>query len=353
MSTDHNSEMKRRKFLQNGAKGAAVVGLGAAAGFAVSRLPGRSRSPESQDREKLGDEFTYDISKYQKTDPSLIGYRQAGRIETGFKLPRAIAIGPEGKLFVAGDRSVRTFDKKGRRLTEFKPSGLPLCLSITSDGVYVGLKSHVEIYDAEGVLKSAWDRLGSEAVLKSIAVVEGAVFAADAGRRIVVRFDSDGKVVRHIGKKDPSKDIPGFVVPSPYFCLRIAPDGRLRVANPGRHQIETYTFDGELEHAWGKPSMAIDGFCGCCNPVSFAMQPDGQYITAEKGLTRVKTCDADGVFQKVVAGPEHFPDATKTCAADALTDCTRAGLDVAVAEDGRVFVLDIFGRDIRIMEKKG
>ncbi|MBM3243119.1 hypothetical protein FJZ31_43220, partial [Candidatus Poribacteria bacterium] len=50
----------------------------------------------------------------------------------------------------------------------------------------------------------------------------------------------------------------------------------------------------------GYLSMDIDGFCGCCNPVNFAMLPDGRFVTCEKGLPRVKIYDADGTFSGVV-----------------------------------------------------
>ena len=69
----------------------------------------------------------------------------------------------------------------------------------------------------------------------------------------------------------------------------MASDGLLRVVNPGRHRIEAYTFDGDLEFSWGKVSVGIEGFCGCCNPVNFAILSDGSFITCEKGLTRVAT----------------------------------------------------------------
>ena len=55
-----------------------------------------------------------------------------------------------------------------------------------------------------------------------------------------------------IGARDPDRNIRGFVVPSPYFCVRMAPDGLLRVTNPGEHQIEAYTLDGDLETGVGQ-----------------------------------------------------------------------------------------------------
>ena len=62
--------------------------------------------------------------------------------------------------------------------------------------------------------------------------------------------------------------------------------------NPGRHKIEAYTFDGELETSWGTPATTIGGFSGCCNPTHIAMLPDGSFVTSEKGLARVKVYDS-------------------------------------------------------------
>ena len=129
-------------------------------------------------------------------------------------------------------------------------------------------------------------------------------------------------------------------MPSPYFDLEIAPDGLLRVASPGRHRVEAYTFDGDFEFSWGNPSMRIDGFCSCCNPVNFAILPDGKFVTCEKGLPRVKIYDTDGNFESVVAGPESFAENWRVCTLNGSSNCQTGGLDVAVNSQGNVLVLD-------------
>ena len=63
------------------------------------------------------------------------------------------------------------------------------------------------------------------------------MFVADAGRRIVVRYDLEGNFVNEIGRKDEKRNIDGFVIPSPYFDIAVAKDGLLRVVNPGEHRI--------------------------------------------------------------------------------------------------------------------
>ena len=128
-------------------------------------------------------------------------------------------------------------------------------------------------------------------------------------------------------------------------------DGLLRITNPGEHKIEAWTADGDRELSWGRASYAVEGFCGCCNPVSFALLPDGSHVTCEKGLPRVKTYDEHGEFTGLVAGPEAFPE--YVAAAQAGTpQAAGAGLYAAVDAEGRVVVLDAIGGTVRIYQRK-
>jgi hypothetical protein len=158
--------------------------------------------------------------------------------------------------------------------------------------------------------------------------------------------------MERFGKKDSTRNNPGFAVPSPYFDLALGKDGKLRVANPGRLRMETYTLDGRFESSWGTAGLTIDRFCGCCNPVYFTLRPDGGFITSEKGLTRVNLYDASGVFEGAVAGPEVLVD-DKELAKRACADCqVGAGFDVAMDSEGRVLVLDPFRKAVRIFRPK-
>jgi len=314
----------------------------AAAIIAVLRIATMSEKDSG-----LGDVFTYDLKELRKTDPALTQYKEAGKIKTEFQDVFGVVVGSNENIYVAGDKVIRVFNRNGDRLSEIKLTDSPRCLAVTDDGkVYVGMKDHVEVYDHRGVRKANWESLGEDAVLTSIAVSGNNVFVADAGNRVVLRYDVSGKLVNRIGEKDEDKNIPGFVVPSPYFDLAVAPDGLLRVVNTGRHRIEAYTFDGYLEFSWGKASMSIEGFCGCCNPVNFAIFSDGRFVTCEKGLPRVKIYDADGVFVGVVAGPELFAGNS-----NGLSNCQTKGLDVVVDSQGRILVLDPDERAVRIFTR--
>jgi hypothetical protein len=302
----------------------------------------------------LGDEFIYDLKDLGKIDPKLILYEEsAPPIVTAFTDSRGIAIDSKGNIYAAGDKAVRKFADNGNLLGEIILTDVPMSLAVSDDGkLYIAFKDHVQIYDGVGKRLATWQSLGNDAVLTSIAVSKNNVLVADAGNRIVYRFDKTGKLINRIGEKDKAGNIPGFIVPSPHFDLAVAPDGLLRVVNPGRHLIEAYTFEGDREFSWGKFSnVDLKGFCGCCNPVNFAILDDESFVTCEKGLTRVKIYDPDGVFVGAVAGPEQLVEEGSARICDTAAECQDSGFDVAVDSKGRIFVMDTIKNTVRIFTK--
>jgi hypothetical protein len=354
--SEQKKGITRREFFSTGVKGAGLVGLGGAIGLTAGRLS----TDKVGKRPATAVKPSYDLEEFSTIDPALIRYQGAGEIRMKAQHLRAIAAGPDDCIYVAADKFVQVFDRDAVLLSELRLNDSPRCLTVTEDGtIYVGMTDCVEVYDSrvaeseegirsKGVRKASWDRIGQNAVLTSIAVSENHVFVADAGNRVVLRYDASGKLVRRIGDRDESRNIPGFVVPSPYFDMAVSPDGLLRVANPGEHRVEAYTFDGDFELSWGNTSMQIDGFCGCCNPVNFAMLPDGRFVTCEKGLPRVKIYDANGVFESVVAGPKLFAANARTCILDDYLSCQIGGLDVAADSQGRILVMDPVEKVVRI-----
>ncbi len=301
----------------------------------------------------LGDEFIYDLEKLGTIDPNLILYEEsAPAIDTGFSVSHGIAVASDGSIYVAGDKAIRKFSESGNSLSEIVLADVPRCLAVAGDGkIYIGMKDHVEIYNGQGTKPATWKTLGNDAVLTSIAVSKNNVFVADAGNRIVYRFNTEGNLINRIGDKDEDKNIPGFFIPSPHFDLAVGHDGLLRVVNPGNHRIEAYTPEGDLEFSWGTFSNAnIKGFCGCCNPVNFAILADESFVTCEKGLVRVKIYNPDGIFTGVVAGPKKLTGkAGQICNIPA--ECQSRAFDVAVDAKDRIFILDTDKNVVRIFTK--
>ena len=298
----------------------------------------------------LSKEYDYEVDT--KIDPNLILYEEsAPPISTGLTSTHGIALDSKGSIYVAGDKVVLVFDDSGYLLNKIELTDLPRCLTITDDEkIYIGMKDHVEVYDNQGKRLASWQSLGEKALLTSVAVYKNNVFVANAGNRIVLRYDTTGKLINRIGDKDKERNIPGFVIPSPYFDLAVAPDGLLRVINPGLHHIEAYTFGGDLEFWWGEFSSGVKGFCGCCNPVNFVILEDESFVTCEKGIKRVKIYDPEGVFVGVVATPEQLGGPAHICVLP--EECQTGGFDLAVDAKGRIYILDTIKNIVRIFSKK-
>jgi hypothetical protein len=302
----------------------------------------------------LSEDYAFDLTELANVDPNLILYIESGPpVNTGFRQSRAIALDSAGRMYVAGDKAIRVLSNTGNQERLIELAGEPQCLAVSEDGkLYIGLRERVEVVDAQGRPAAAWPSPGVGTVLTSIAKHGDDVFVADAGHRVVLHYSAEGTLIKRIGEKDPDRNAPGFVIPSPHFDLAVSRDGLLRVVNPGRHRIEAYTFDGDFEFGWGERSVGIEGFCGCCNPVSFALLPDGGFVTAEKGLVRVKVYNSDGAFVGVVAGPAQLAGGQRVRVCETPQECQGSGLDVAATADGRVYILDPTDNVIRIFQRK-
>jgi len=100
----------------------------------------------------------------------------------------------------------------------------------------------------------------------AIAVGPEDVFAADAINKVVRHYDKSGNLLQSIGPRSPAELFRHYV-PSPYFDILIAPDGLLRVVNPGGTDRGLYFTGSGM--VLGKTVCGTDGFSGCCNPIAF------------------------------------------------------------------------------------
>lgn len=291
-------------------------------------------------RRELGESFTYTLEAYRQVDPALRHYEETGAIEVDVGILIALAVGPEDSLWVAGERGVAVLDASGQPVRQFALETAPSCLAIDEEGVcFVGFKDHVEVFGPDGTDPARGPSLGEKAYLTSLALTDQGLYAADAGGRVVWQLDRAGKPVRSIQGRTDDPEVPGFVIPSPYFDLVLGPDDSLWVVNPAFHALENYRPDGTLISTWNKTSMHIDGFSGCCNPSHLALLPDGSFVTSEKGIPRVKIHGPAGDLRSVVAAPDQFDEEV-------------TGLDLAVDSRGRIYVLDPIRGTVRIFVKK-
>ena len=337
-----NRLFSRRSFMSRTIGSATLAGAGA--NLLTIKGLGSDSGP------KAVNPWAYDDSQFRRTDPKLIGFQESSRFLVARVSPRCLCLTREEHLLIGAGKHVIEYTMEGMQVSEFLVSGEVRCLATSKDDlIYVGLREHLEVYDRNGQRRGKWETPTTKAYLTAVAVSEADVFVADAGSRVVIRYDRAGILKGRIGAKNGESRSTRFIVPSPFFDVEIAPDGLLRITNPGKHCVEAYTFDGDLEFFWGKPGAAIENFCGCCNPINLALLRDGRVITFEKGIPRVKIYSSQGAFESVVAGAESFGENAKVCGPN---DCTLGGLDGVVDSKGRIHILDLVASNVRTMEPK-
>lgn len=270
-------------------------------------------------RADLGEGFSYSVEEYRQVDPALIHYAEQESIFPALGKLSALTIAPDGSLIAGGEKG----------MTGFPNIGKPSCLAVDDEGrIFAGMNDHVEVFPKVGN-KIVWPVPGPKAYLTSIAVDDDFVFVADAGSRCIWRYEKAG------GEPVKMESDRGFYVPSPYFDIDLGTDGSVWAVNPGYHAFENYSADGRFISSWEKSSFYIEGFSGCCNPSHVALMPDGSFLTAEKGLIRVKIHNLDGSLRCVVAAPDQFEESIA---------------DIAVDDSGRIYVL--CEDRIRVFEEK-
>ncbi len=276
------------------------------------------------------------IEAFLKVDPKLIIAKETGRLATGFKELRGVAVGPDDRVYAVGDKALVIMGSDGTKLKQIEMEKAPTCLAVAPDSmIYVGLMDHIQVFDKDGMKRIAWPKAGPSDWITSIAATEKEVFVADFGNKAVVRYDRNGKILGRLGEPGKVEGTGKFEIPSPYFDVAIDASGKPWVAHTGRQRMETFKDDNTLATTWGRQGNDIEGFSGCCNPSHFAVRKDGTFVTAEKGLPRIKVHKASGELVGVVAAPKDFEKGIH-------------GLDVAVDSKDRILVVDPATSTVRV-----
>ncbi len=283
--------------------------------------------------------YKYDVDEYRKVDTTTVLYKEVITFPVNEEMLAGIAV--SGKLiYIVTIKNLLTFNYSGKELARVELQDTANCITTgPNNTIWIGMLHSVSSFDQKGNLLNKWKSFGERSVITSLAVTDKAVYVADAGNRIVYQCNTNGDVLLKIGEKNELKGVPGYIIPSPYLDLAIDDSGFLWVANTGRHSLENYNKDGSIRTSWGKASLKIDGFCGCCNPAEFTILPDNSFITSEKGMPRIKLYDQHGVFKGIVASPDMFDNGFHAP-------------DVTVDAEERILALDYDRKQVKIFEKK-
>jgi len=280
--------------------------------------------------------FELDLDKFNQIEPDMISYS----LEKEFPVSRqhlfGITTDNNNNIYVSADYSIIKYNSAGNEISSFSVDEPVRCMVFSeNDRFYVASRTKIFSYDTDGVKLDVLLSLDDNAIITSVAVSGELIFIADAGNKIVHVYNDSGEFKFILGHKDDNNGVPWFIVPSPYFDLAIDSNKKLWVVNPGKHELDQYTLEGELISSWTANSKDIEGFCGCCNPIHFSLDTADNFITSEKGFVRIKKYNSAGVFNTVVAGPDSFADNAEM-------------LDLTVDSQNRVLVLDAASGHVKI-----
>ena len=227
-------------------------------------------------------------------------WKIAGELSIDYGSLKAVSVSSSGKIYTGGDSFMSCYSSDLRLLWNLKTNYPVTALSCYGDSIYASTVELILVISTDGKLKDEWGPFEDKSFITSVASNKSWVAYADAGNKMLVILDKQGRVSRIIGQKDGQ-----FVLPSPYFDVALDESDNLYVANTGHRRIETRTIQGRMTSYFGEPGMAEGAFCGCCNPAHFVIIPDG-FITAEKGINRIKVLDKKGDFIEFVSSENKF-----------------------------------------------
>lgn len=310
-----------------------VIGLIIVGIIAVFVIDYSSKRPD-----RLGDNpYAYSVDEYKAVDPELIHYRETKNIPVSGYKPGGMSV-HGGNIWLTGDNALQVISAEGIQRFETNIEGEGKAILFTGEYLFISFEDHIAKYTGTGELLATWEVPGPNCVFTSLASKDDVLYVADAGNRRIIRYDMDGNILGTFEGKAESAAGHGFIIPSANFDVVVNPYGELWAVNPGKHAIENYSDEGEMRGFWQNSSMNIEGFTGCCNPAEIAVTGEGDFVTSEKGLVRIKIYDSSGKLKSVVAPPEKFNEEGKAP-------------EVAVDEQGVVYALDFDRSMIRIFEK--
>jgi hypothetical protein len=213
---------------------------------------------------------------------------------------KAVAVSPAGNIYLAGDSFILCYNKELKLSWKIKSPAPVTSLSFTNDSLYASTMDQILVINTSGDILNEWGPFENNSIITSVSSNNSNVAFADAGNKAIFILDKGGEVKKMVGRNDDQ-----FVIPSPYFDVALGSDGLIYVANTGHRRLETRGSDGVTISYFGEPGTAPDAFCGCCNPAHFIKTKTG-YITAEKGINRIKILGESGEFIEFVSSKNDF-----------------------------------------------
>ncbi len=230
----------------------------------------------------------------------------------------AIVVTQKNIIICAGNSFIASYDNYFNLLWSKSLDEPIFALAENKGIIYAAAREEILLFDSQGELIEKWGPYDDNVLITGLSANEEYVAIADAGNKLVFITDKYGALMSIIG-------YPGnqLIIPSAYFDVHLTDDNMVLLANTGKRSIEFRSIDGEIIKEIGQEGDELENFCGCCNPAHFDLLPDGNIVTAEKGINRLKIISPDGKLVEPIAQPAHF--------------MASIPLDISAGTDGSVY----------------
>lgn len=249
----------------------------------------------------------YDASTSGKNKESIISpdtiYEESWSVDRTYQVSdgelSSVAVSPDGMIFLGGNSFVKAVGNDLKELWNIKTDEKITAIAVSGDTVFASTTETILLFSASGKLINEWGPYEGNSIITSVYSDKQFLVFADAGNKRVYLLKKNGELHSMFGQAEEK-----FVLPSPYFDVALS-DDLLFIANTGHRRVETWTTNGKKLSQFGEPGTAPGAFCGCCNPSHFAIIPEG-FVTAEKGINRIKILDRNGDFVEFVSSQNEF-----------------------------------------------
>ncbi|HEX5058716.1 MAG TPA: hypothetical protein VFV99_05110 [Kofleriaceae bacterium] len=287
------------------------------------------------------------------------GYKDGNRQINLFNNPTGVAVGPDGKVYVADfdNSKLRAVDSNGNSSTVIAKTGFarPFSLAFIGDTLYVGTDNDCSgmhdpgenntqmsgaIWKVDINAKAAMcliDRIGRPRGLA--ALKDGRLGVADYAHHTIQIFDPNSRTLTPLagsfnapGAADGAGAAATFNVP---YGIVQRNDGKLVVADWANHKIRVVGLDGSVATMGGSSAGFADGGMAGAkfnHPLAMSIGSNGDIYLTDTDNFRIRKISADGSSVSTVAGSSSggFKDSENASEAQFY------GLEgVSVSSDGK------------------
>jgi hypothetical protein len=225
-------------------------------------------------QDKVNTDQTELISSVDTTD---LKWQITEKFQTQQGTLKSIAIAGNN-IITGGENFLASYNKDFSLNWNIETSDIINCICSYGDTIYAATNEMIFLYDIQGENISELGPYEDDCIITGISSNSQYLVFSDAGNKMVFVLSKTGELLYFFGNTGKE-----FIIPSPYFDVKITNDNKIILANTGKRRIEFRTLDGEIFSYFGESGFAPEEFCGCCNPSHFDIFPDNRIVTAEKG----------------------------------------------------------------------